>query len=207
MRNVSHKFEMMKTDKTGQDRQADFERLAMQGRSNFSFTLGRILDTVDIWEKQARTHARTHANNREGQKRRHLHHRSWRCLLACCQSCWRLSPQLWRRKHDLMMCMYASRRRLLWNARQSTSSPRSVGRSVVEMAERRRGCKRCLVQETLGICARFHYCLRLAPSTTSDNHLPQQQRNKETTRAFLPSFLRFHTLSFVSATSQKKLQP
>jgi hypothetical protein len=82
-----------------------------------------------------------------------------------------------------------------------------VGRSVVEMAERRRGCKRCLVQETLGICARFHYCLRLAPSTTSDNHLPQQQRNKETTRAFLPSFLRFHTLSFVSATSQKKLQP
>jgi hypothetical protein len=82
-----------------------------------------------------------------------------------------------------------------------------VGRSVVEMAERRRGCKRCLVQETLGICARFHYCLRLAPSTTTDNHLPQQQTNKETTRAFLPSFLRFHTLSFVSATSQKKLQP
>jgi hypothetical protein len=48
MRNVSQKFEMMKTDKTGQDRQADFERLAMQGRSNFSFTLGGILDTVDI---------------------------------------------------------------------------------------------------------------------------------------------------------------
>jgi hypothetical protein len=65
-----------------------------------------------------------------------------------------------------------------------------------------------LVQETLGICARFHYCLRLAPSTTTDNHLPQQQTNKETTRAsFLPSFLPFHTLSFVSATSQKKLQP
>jgi hypothetical protein len=45
-----------------------------------------------------------------------------------------------------------------------------------------------LVQETLGICARFHYCLRLAPSTTTDNHLPQQQTNKKTTRAFLPSF-------------------
>ncbi|CAK9234412.1 unnamed protein product [Sphagnum troendelagicum] len=65
MTNVSQKFEMMKTDKTGQDRQADFERLAMQGRSNFSFTLGRILDTVDIREKQASTHARTRTTGRD----------------------------------------------------------------------------------------------------------------------------------------------
>jgi hypothetical protein len=72
-----------------------------------------------------------------------------------------------------------------------------VGRSVVEMAERRRGCKRCLVQETLGICARFHDCLCLAPSTTTDNHLPQQQTNKETTRAFLPSFVFTHFLLFL----------
>ncbi len=73
-----------------------------------------------------------------------------------------------------------------------------VGRSVVEMTERRRGCKRCLVQGTLGICARFHYCLRLAPSTTTDNHLPQQQTNKQKhALSFLPSFVFTHFLLFL----------
>jgi hypothetical protein len=173
----------------------------MQGRSNFSFTLGRIQST---FEKSK--HARMHANNREEQTRRPLTPQILTLLACLLPKLLKFVPAIVKKKtrfDDVHACV--------WEKAIVERSPEyrlsEVGRSVVEMAERRRGCKRCLVQETLGICARFHYCLRLAPSTTTDNHLPQQQTNKETTRAFLPSFLRFHTLSFVSATSQKKLQP
>ncbi len=101
------------------------------------------------------------------------------------------------------MCTHASRRRLLWNARQSTGSPRSVGRSWKWRREE---------EDANGAWCRKPWESAPVSTTASAWHHQQQPivifpNNKQTKKQHALSFLPFHTLSFVSATSQKKLQP
>jgi hypothetical protein len=95
-----------------------------------------------------------------------------------------------------MMCMYASRRRLLWNARQSTGSPRSVGRSWKWRREE---------EDANGAWCRKPW--ESAPVSTTASAWHHQQHpiiifpnNKETKKqhalSFLPSFVFTHFLLF-----------
>lgn len=86
------------------------------------------------------------------------------------------------------MCMHASRRRLLWNARQSTGSPRSVGRSWKWRREE---------EDANGAWCRKPWESAPVSTTASAWHHQQQPiiifpNNKQTKKqhalSFLPSF-------------------
>jgi hypothetical protein len=96
------------------------------------------------------------------------------------------------------MCMHASRRRLLWNARQSTGSPRSVGQSWKWRREE---------EDANGAWCRKPWESAPVSTTASAWHHQQQPiiifpNNKQTKKqhalpSFLPSFLFTHFLLFL----------
>lgn len=93
-----------------------------------------------------------------------------------------------------MMCTHASRRRLLWNARQSTGSPRSVGRSWKWRREE---------EDANGAWCRKPWESAPVSTTASAWHHQQQSiiifpnNNKQKNNTRFPSFLFTHFLLFL----------